>query len=295
MKLTTTTNYPAALLGMDKAIELIAEAGFDGLDFSAFPMTRDDSPYNSDRYMDIARQMKEKADSCGIRFLQAHAPFPSSSASDEAYNATIRDKIIRSMEISAFLGSEIIVVHPIMHMRYHMNAAALYETNMQFYRSLIPYCEEYGIKVAVENMYEKDQSRDGGRDSVCASPDEFCKYIDDLGSEWITGCLDLGHSELCGKPASDMLRFMGADRIKSLHIHDNNRLRDQHTLPCTKDMDWEEICKTLADVGYTGDFTYEADAFLWPYAPEFIPTALKFMHDTGRYLISKIEGYKNHK
>ena len=295
MRLVTTTKYSAPILGMDKTIEAIAKAGFDGIDFYAIDMLKDDSPYNADGYMDIARAMKDKADECGIRFLQAHAPCPSSSATDESFNATIREKIARSMEISAFLGAEIIVVHPIKHLKYYMNAEALYEMNMEFYRSLIPYCERYGIRVAAENMYEPDQKRGVCRDSTCASPDEFCKYIDDLGSEWITGCLDLGHAGLCGREAHDILRYMGADRINALHVHDNDYIKDLHTLPYTANMNWDEICRALADIGYRGNFTFEADGFLTRYSPEFIPTALKFMHDTGRLLISRIEAYKGEK
>ena len=295
MLLVTTTKHSAPILGMEKTIENIARAGFDGIDFYAKDMLNDDSPYNSDGYMDIARAMREKAESCGIRFTQAHAPYLSGSVAIGSFNAAFKDKIIRSLQFSAALGAEIIVVHPIKQLKYYMNAQALYEMNMEFYRSLIPYCEKYGIKVATENMYETDQQRHMIRDSVCASPEEFRKYVDDLGSEWITGCVDLGHVGLCGRDASDMLRYMGSDRVGALHIHDNDNFKDLHGLPCTINMNWDEICKALADIGYRGNFTFEADGFLTRYSPEFLPTALKFMHDTGRYLINRIEAFKNGK
>ena len=85
---------------------------------------------------------------------------------------------------------------------------------------------------------------------------------------------------------------MGADRVQALHVHDNDYTVDKHTLPCLYNLDWDEICKALAETGYRGNFTYEADNFLVKYDDCFIPTALKFMHDTGRYLIDKINSYK---
>ena len=36
MKLVTTTHYLASHFGMEKAIDILADVGFDGIDFSAF-------------------------------------------------------------------------------------------------------------------------------------------------------------------------------------------------------------------------------------------------------------------
>ncbi len=288
MKLVTTTGVLADKFGMDKAIDMIADAGFDGLDFSAFDMVKDDSIYNGENYKEIAKAMREKAESRNLEFLQAHAPFPSAKG-EPVFDKMAKERIIRSMEISSILGVEIIVVHPMQHLIYVSNVEKLYEMNMEFYRSLIPYCEKFGIKIATENLFQGDNRRNVKVDSVCASPQEFSRYIDDLNSEWITGCLDLGHVGLCGRLPQDVIRYMGAGRIQALHVHDNNYKDDCHTLPCTMDMDWEGICKALKEIGYKGHFTYEADNFLLKYTDEFLPTALKFMNDTGRYLINKIE------
>ena len=56
-------------------------------------------------------------------------------------------------------------------------------------------------------------------------------------------------------------------------------------------MNWDEICKALAEIGYKGHFTFESDNFLKRYDDEFIPTALRFMYDTAKYLVAKIEKY----
>ncbi|MBP3329599.1 MAG: sugar phosphate isomerase/epimerase [Clostridia bacterium] len=291
MKIVQQTDVLADRYGIEKALDLIADAGFDGYDYSAFHMKDDSSPMNGENYMDLAKKIKAKADERGLKCYQAHAPFPSAKKDDKVFNAGIKEKIIRSMEIAAFLGAEMIVVHPMQHLPYTMNAEKLYELNMAFYRSLIPYAEKFGIKIAVENMFQGDKNRDVCFDGVCADGREFKKYIDDLNSSYITGCLDLGHCGLCGREAQDMLRILGAERITCLHIHDNDYFKDKHTLPCTMSMNWDEICKALAEIGYKGHFTFESDNFLKRYDDEFIPTALRFMYDTAKYLVAKIEKY----
>ncbi|MBQ8526124.1 MAG: sugar phosphate isomerase/epimerase [Clostridia bacterium] len=291
MLLVQQTDVTAARFGMEKAIEMIAHAGFDGLDYSAFGMLNDDDPLNQSDYIAYAKNLKSKADSCGIKFVQAHAPFPSSKGENE-FDKTVKERIIRSMEACAIMGVEIIVVHPKQHLPYMSNVEALFDINMEFYSEMIAYGEKFGIRIATENMFQYDEHRRIMRDSTCASPQEFCKYIDTVNSPYLTGCLDIGHCGLCGREPQDIIRYMGSDRISCLHIHDNNYMTDNHTLPCTRGLNWNEICKALADIGYRGHFTYEADNFLKAYDNCFIATALKFMHDTGRYLIEKINSYK---
>ena len=54
-------------------------------------------------------------------------------------------------------------------------------------------------------------------------------------------------------------------------------------------MNWDAITKALGEIGYEGDFTYEADTFLVRFDEDTIPDALKFMAAIGRKLIAKIE------
>ncbi len=292
MKFITTTHIPSEFFGYEKAIDMIADAGFDGLDFSAFEMTRPESIFNSDKYLDFAKKLRDKAESRGIYFAQAHAPFPSSQ-DNEKFNEERKELIIRSMEIASVLGVGTIVVHPLQHLKYKCSVEELYRLNMEFYRSLIPICEKLGIKVATENMWQFDKHRNVIDDSVCASPEEFSRYIDDIGSEYITGCLDLGHCGLCGREAQDMLRYMGKDRVTCLHIHDNDYVSDLHTLPGASKMNWDGILHAIADIGYEGNFTYECDMFMQKFGPELAESSLRFMHEVGRHMIAKIEEYRN--
>lgn len=93
-------------------------------------------------------------------FNQAHAPYPSSAA-DHVKTEEIFGNIVRSMKYASHLGIGVIVVHPCQHLPYaeEGNPESLCEMNMDFYNRLKPYCEEYQIQIAVENMWQHLKKR----------------------------------------------------------------------------------------------------------------------------------------
>ena len=176
---------------------MIAEAGFDAYDISLFGMN-EESPLMGKDYKKYAEELKEYSEINKIACNQAHAPFPS-SVGDPDKDAKIYDSIVRSMEIAAILGAKIIVVHPVQHLTYAEHPQELFEMNVAFYKSLIPYCEKFGTKVAIENMWQYNFASKAISDSTCSRAWEFCEYIDAVNSEWIVGCLDIGHASLVVK------------------------------------------------------------------------------------------------
>ena len=51
--------------------------------------------------------------------------------------------------------------------------------------------------------------------------------------------------------------------------------------------------KALADIHYEGDLTFEALHLYEGFDESFFLTRAKYMHDVGRYLISRFERYLN--
>lgn len=286
MRLVTNTEAMTERVSYTEAVRMIAQAGFDAVDVTFFDMKQEDSIWCGSDWKAYAQEMKTVAEDCGVVFRQSHGPFPSAKG-EQIYDSMIKERIIRSMEISAFLGVENIVVHPIHYGSYFHNRKERYRQSVDFYRELIPYCEKFNIRICTENMWERDPAK-VIRHSLLAHPDEFKAIVKELDSPWIGACLDIGHAALVGQDPAQMIMEMG-ETITCLHVHDVDYIEDKHTLPFTQSLDWERITAALGKVGYCGDFTYEAGGFLRKMPIELWPDALKLMERVGRYLIGRVE------
>ena len=287
----TTGTYLNRGVSEEQMLDMMKNGGFDAMDFSFFSAEYYDEASESKKTKpEYYKNLKKLADEKGIVFNQAHAPFGSSFENEEETKKRFND-ITASMRNAALLGVKNIVVHPCQHLVYEKDGVPeqLFEINMDFYNRLKPYCEEYGIKVALENMWQHTKGN-AINHSTCSRPDEFIKYIDTLNSEWFTCCLDIGHTVLVREDSADFIRKLGADRLGCLHVHDVEPNSDKHTMPYYGIANWNKICLALKEIGYKGDFTYESGAFANVLPVELLGEATVMMGAIGRHLIAKIEG-----
>lgn len=302
MKLSTTTGVLARKFGDAEAIKMIAKAGFDAYDLAMYHIQLTDNPFSDSEYMDYIKNLKKVADECGIVCNQAHSPFPTQLNGSDAYNKKMVDLTRKSMEIASFLGADVVVVHPIKNSSSTVakdiiyepfeSRKQLYDANVKFFESLIPYCKDFNIKIAVENMWERHPSHhDTLIPAFLGYAEEHKKFLNDINSEWIVGCLDIGHSLICGEKPHEAIHHIGS-RLKALHVHDCSGYEDTHTLPYSMSTKWDEILKALSDINYDGDFTLEADNFFKYYPDELIGEALKYMCMVGKYMVKQIQGEK---
>ena len=115
MKTSTEIASIARKVGMEKAVELCAKAGFDAWDFSMFSMCRidwktklpiqDENPLNGTGYLSFARKLKTIGLDNGIVCNQSHAPFPVDVPA-------VRSYLKRAIECTAEAGGEICIIHP---------------------------------------------------------------------------------------------------------------------------------------------------------------------------------------
>ncbi len=285
MLLSTQTERIGSRLGDAEAVRILCEAGFDALDFSMFRFQSPDDWLYSDKYEERARELRRIADGCGVPFNQSHAPFPSLIEGNDEYNHVAFDRIVRAMQVSAILGAKIMVVHPF----FLRDPAEKKHANFDFYRKLQPHCAEFGVRVALENMWGWDAVKEKIIPNVCSTGESFAEYLDMLDSRYFTACLDLGHCGLVGEKAAGMIRALGHDRLKALHVHDNDHRSDIHTAPYYGKMDWGSIIQALADIRYDGDFTFEADNFFAGIPDALLPDAAIYLQKIGRFFIRSIQ------
>ena len=275
-------------LGRKGAVTLLKEAGFDAYDLSLYGMTGDDPELTPETFRQTARELRAHADRLGIQCNQAHAPFPSSVGEPEK-DAWIFSRLVDAMEAAAIAGARCIVIHPMQHLCYAEHAEKLFEMNVAFYKRLIPYAEKFGVQIATENMWQNNNGAKTPTDSVCSRAWEFNKLIDAVGSPWLVGCLDIGHASLMRADIPGFIHQMGSRRLQALHVHDTDFVKDLHTLPFTQKIDYHAVARALGEIGYQGDVTLEANWFLKNFPDALLPSAVRLMADTARYLAREIE------
>lgn len=287
MLLVTQTDHLGSRLGRRRAIDILAKAGFDALDLSLFDMIGEDADFGGDDAIRNAAELRRYAEDKGIRFTQAHAPFSFDlkKKSFDEYTPLVE----KAIKIAATVGARQIVVHPFHHVEYRSNEQYVFEKNVEYYRAFIPLCEEYGIRVCAENMWQVDRRRGYIVEDACSYAAKFAALLDAIDSEWVIGCLDIGHCGLVGEEPQDALITLGHDRVRALHVHDNDYKCDAHTIPGCGRIDWRAVTSALAKINYSGEFTFEADNFFLNFEPDFWQQAADFLALRGRALISMIE------
>ena len=278
-----TTDRPD--IGLDRGIEMLIDAGFPALDLSFFSY----GFAMSDDYKTTAKRLKSLTDSRGVIFNQAHAPF---GGGFEKYTTETVPNLPRVFEFAGLVGVKNIVVHPLQRGRYYGQEEELFELNMEFYSRLAPHAKSAGVKIAIENMWHRHPVNNYIVDDTCADPHELARYYDTLNDpEAFTVCLDLGHVAICGREPEDAIRIIG-HRLGAIHAHDVDYVNDLHTLPGVSKLNWQNICRALAEVNYNGEFTLEAESFARRYPTAHLPAVLRFMAETAHFFADEVERYK---
>ena len=272
MKLSIETYVLHKRYGDKKAIQMLKKAGFDSIDYSFYWLEKsDENEVLGDKYREYAQR--------DMTCNQAHAPFALKYGckfddSDQEYV-----KLVRSIESAAVLGAESIVVHAI---KTPPDVDSL-AYNFEFYKSLEPYCERFGICVAIENLFWYDAKSKCNRG--LPTPESLNRMVTMLQSPYFVVCIDVGHAAITGYEPQDLIRRFDNKVLKALHIHDNDYIDDMHTLPYAGRLDWKNIMCALKDIDYKGDFTFEIFAYLGRIDDELMDAALAFSAETGRHLM----------
>lgn len=280
MKISTEIASAAEIIGEEKAVELIAKAGFDAWDFSMFDMCRYDwgnrcllensHPLAGNNYLAFARRLKQIGLDNGIVCNQSHAPFPTSCDA-------IRSYYKRAIECTAEAGGNICIIHP------DNNKNAL--ENAEMYFELLDFAKGCGVKIATENMWNWDSEKDQAAPAACSDPASFNAHLDAVNDEFFVACLDIGHAEMRGlnTTAVDMIKALGP-RLQALHIHDNDKWHDSHQIPMSMKIDFVPIVRALKETGYSGYFTLECDRYLNGRTPENVFDGIRELAEADKYL-----------
>ena len=278
---TATEHISAALLvGDEKAVELIAKAGFDAWDYSICDVLdkqlETKTPKEASAYcLSLAKKLRQIGLDNGIVCNQSHAPFP-------VTNPIYRDALKMSIECTAVAGGNICVIHP------DNNKSA--EENAEMYLELLPFAKEHNVKIATENMWNWNKELDMSSPAACSSPEDFVKHIRAVNDDYFIACLDIGHCEMKGvnTNAPEMIHALGSS-LQALHLHDNDKHHDSHQIPFSMAIDFKKVVLALKEINYSGYFTLEANSFLRNYDPNKTFDGLKELYASCRKLADMFE------
>ena len=280
MKLSVELYTLAQRFGDFKAVEIAKKAGFDAIDYSYY-YDKECDDVLGDGYKEYAKKLREHLDEVGIFCNQAHAPFTFKYGMEKNISEQKYLWMVHALESASILGATNIVVHAV-NVPEGVNFE---EYNVQYYKSFIPYCEKFGIHIAVENLFNRDTKRKRITGKL-GSPAELNSIVEKINSPWVVACVDIGHAALTGYEPEDFIKGMNPNILKALHVQDNDYIDDRHILPYTGQLNWEAIMSSLKKVDYDGDLTFEIIKYLDRFPDELFSEVLKFSALVGKHLIS---------
>jgi len=290
MKLSMESYNPVLNFGAYEGFRLIKQAGFDCVDMSYY-YQKEDSPLIGEGYRKYAFQLRSYLDELGLVCNQAHAPFDFKHGEPLDISSPNYLAIVRAMESAAIVGAKAIVVHSIC-VKKGSQLCFDHAYNLEYFKSLQPFCERFNIKIAVENLFVLDKKRNSYMGRL-GTPTELCEFVRELDSPYFVACVDVGHAAMTDGEPEEFLAGMDADLLAALHIQDGNYHEDCHTIPYLGGFHWAEIMKTLKKIGYNGELTFEIIKYLKNIPKELIFDALCFAEKIGRHLISIFDGEKD--
>jgi L-ribulose-5-phosphate 3-epimerase len=200
-----------------------------------------------------AEAIKVAAGNAGIRIHSvmnmAHWSFPFNSSDPE-----IVKKGMEGMETSLrnahLWGADTVLLVPAVVSPKFSYFEDAWTRSQQQIRKLLPLAEQLKVVIAIEEVWNK----------FLVSPVDFARYVDEFRSPWVRAYLDVGNMVFYGYP-QDWIRIMGK-RIAKLHIKDFRYRNGQTEWVALRegDIDWMEVYRALADIGYQGTATVELDS-----------------------------------
>ena len=239
-----------------ETLRAIRACGFTNIDLDILPA------YLEGDVKQNAKDLKAMLAEAGLQATMAHAPCINPlKRGREALESSVK-----ALSFCQSLGISCVVVHP--GAVKENTREEFFDRNVAFYRALIPYAEETGVSVLVENIgnYADPYFLWNGTD--------LREMIDRIGHSSFGACWDIGHAnhffqEDCNQYQS--IVTLG-EKLMAIHAHDNcgyiadpyKHLRmDMHTLPCfasPASVNWDAVLQGLKDIDYQGTFNFEVKA-----------------------------------
>lgn len=197
------------------------------------------------------------ASNAKVRFFEMHAPFGAAydlNCSETARRTELIKDHAACMRYAADLGSKTYVIHTGAWdcvFNHHITIESMRKRSIESLERLLPYAEETGLVIAIENSFE-----------LSNTPDEVLYLLDYFKTPLLGCCFDTGHANYMlpnldgsakryseyqtnrawrGNPVHETRALEKLlPHIVTCHIHDNSGFGDDHALPGSGTTPWNE-------------------------------------------------------
>ena len=227
-------------------VDFIADSGFDGIDlsFDLFSDLGNPLCVEGDIYS-VLYSLRSRAEKRGLTIPSCHLPFYMPSPDDTVAMKRYIRGLTEGIKAAAYLKIPAAVIHPIVRHSSVCNYNRWKEENLAFLTPLCDLAKQKGVILCIENMTGIPYPHEP-RELVFGSRAKDIRWLaDQLG----TGiCWDFGHANLTGLCQSAELNVVG-DKLRMMHIHDNNGKTDNHLNPFDGEVDWADAAEGLRAIG----------------------------------------------
>jgi hexulose-6-phosphate isomerase len=229
-------------LGYRERFQMALDAGFEGVEIGTIADPK------------VAEEIKDAAAKTGLTIHSVmnadHWKYPLSSA-----DAAVVAKSVTGMETSLhnakLWGADSVLLVPAVVNPETSYQDAWTRSQKVVRERILPLAQELKVVIGMEEVWNK----------FLLSPLEMARYVDEFASPWVKAYLDVGNMVFYGFP-QDWIRTLGA-RIVRVHIKDFKLDRPNGRFYWKNlgegDVDWPEVRKALAEVGYASWVTTEIE------------------------------------
>ncbi|MEG1924836.1 MAG: sugar phosphate isomerase/epimerase family protein [Ruthenibacterium sp.] len=293
MKLATSTNLmdkvydTFGVIPPEESVLACKAAGFDVLDYNFCDQGRPGKPITFPDWEEYLARFKSFCDANEILFPQTHLHMYDPAEHHNEDEGWERELLRRSVKGSGILQTSWAVAHPLHFKRAGYTRADYLKLNWEFFGPIVEEAATMGYGLSFENMVQFP----GQEYEFACNAADLVELVDgfhlpNVGINW-----DFGHANLSVPDQAAELRAIGK-RIKTTHVADNHGRRDEHLAPFYGFVDWPLMMRTLAEIEYEGDFTYEIQAMSSPLPRVLRATQTAHFVEIARHLIAIFEESK---
>ena len=276
MKLATrTADFFTYTGSQTESMALIRDAGFRYADYSFGCDYKSRTGIYGEDFSLYVDTVAETADRLGLTLVQAHAPMgaPLNDPDGSFLQAT---KLC--VEACGRWGIPNLVVHS-GYLSYPSKEDT-FARNRDFFLPLLRKAEEYGLNILVENFYGISDPNFFWIDNAT----DLRRMIETVDHPLFHAIWDVGHANFGGHDQYAGIMTCG-ERLKVLHLHDNNGQADLHIPAFQGNINWDDVMRALRDVKFEGELNFEVAVSRVP--EELREPLYRYIADSGKLLREK--------